>query len=99
MGQLLHAFEAQEGAAQHQQRRHRPRQKGADQERRRHQDQLIDERTPGHRPHDGQFPVDRHAGHLLRVQRQVVAQHPGGFLGRHFGHDGDVVQNRGDVVE
>jgi len=37
--------------------------------------------------------------YLLRVQRQVVAQHARGLLGGDLGHDGNVIEDRGDVVE
>ena len=37
--------------------------------------------------------------HLLRIERQVVAQHAGRLLGGDLGENGDVVENRGDVVE
>ena len=39
------------------------------------------------------------AGHLLRVEREVVAQHAGGLLGRDLGQHRDVVEDGGDVVE
>ena len=40
-----------------------------------------------------------HAAYLLRVQRQVVAEHAGRFPGRNFGQGGNVIQHAGDVVE
>jgi hypothetical protein len=99
VGQLFHAFEAQEGTADHQQDDHRRGQEGADQQRRRHQDRLVDERALGHRPHHRQLALGLHAGHLLGIERQVVAQHAGRLLGRDLGEDGNIVQHGGDVVE
>ncbi|MNV18046.1 hypothetical protein D3C71_1088570 [compost metagenome] len=108
MRQFLHALEAQEGTADHHQRhdqRHVPAaavQPGfqrADRQRRRHQDHLVHQRTLGHRPHHRQFAVGVDAGHLLRVQRQVVAQHAGGLLGGDLGQHRDVVEQGGDIVE
>jgi hypothetical protein len=87
VGELLEAFEAEEGAAQHQQRRHRPRRDGADGQRGRHQDRLVQERALGHGPHHRQLAVRIDAGDLLRVQRQVVAEHPRRLLGSDFRED------------
>ena len=55
--QLLDALEAEEGAADHQQRRHRPGHERADRQRRRHQDRLVEQRALGHRPHHRQLAV------------------------------------------
>ena len=99
VGELLDALEAEKGAADHEQRRHRPGRQGADRQRRRHQDGLVDERSLGHRPHDRQLAVGVDAGHLLGVERQVVAQHAGGLLGGDLGEQRHVVEHRGDVVE
>ena len=96
---LLEALVAEEQAAGHQQRRDRPGRDRADRERRRHQDRLVDQRTLCHRPHHRQLAVRLDAGDLLRVQRQVVAQHAGRLLRCGLGQDGDVVQHAGDVVE
>jgi hypothetical protein len=35
----------------------------------------------------------------LGVEREVVAEHAGGLLRGDFGHRGDVVEDRGDVVD
>jgi hypothetical protein len=51
-----------------------------------------------HGPHHGQLAVGADAGDLLRVQRQVVAQHAGRLFGGHFGQHGHVVQDGGNVV-
>ncbi len=48
--QLLDALEAQVGAADHQQRRDRPRRERADRQRRRHQDRLVDQSNPWRPP-------------------------------------------------
>jgi hypothetical protein len=97
--QLLRALEAQERAAHHQQRRDQPGHEGADQQRRRHQDGLVDQRALGHRPDHRELAVGLHAGDLLRVERQVVAQHAGGLLGGHLAENRHVVQHGGDVVD
>jgi hypothetical protein len=38
-------------------------------------------------------------GDLLGVQREIVAEHAGGLLGRGAGEDDDVVEDERDVVE
>ena len=43
--------------------------------------------------------ANAHPAHLLRVQRQVVAEHTRRFPGRYFGQRGNVIQHAGDVVE
>ncbi len=48
---LFEPFVTQVGAAHHQQRRNRPGCKSADQQRQRHQDCLVDQRTFGDAPH------------------------------------------------
>ena len=96
--QLLEALVAEEGAAEHEQRRHQPRREGTDDQRRGHEDGLVDERALGHRPDHRQFAVGAEAGDLLRVQRQVVAEHPGGLLRSELGQQCHVVENGGDVV-
>ncbi|MNY34214.1 hypothetical protein D3C86_1685370 [compost metagenome] len=99
VGQFLEALEAEEGTAQHQQRRYCPGNERADGQRRRHQYQFVDERPLGHRPYHRQLAVGTHTGDLLGVQRQVIAQHACGLLGRHLGHQGHIVEYRGDVVD
>ena len=47
----------------------------------------------------GQLAVGSHAGHLLGVERQVVAQHARGLPRRDLGEDRHVVEQRGDVVD
>ena len=97
--EFLEAFVAEEGATKHQQRRYRPGRKGTDQQGSRHQNQLVLERALGHRPDHRQLPFGPHAADLLGVQRQVVAEYPGSFLGRHFGHYRHIVENGGDVIK
>ncbi|MDT4886197.1 hypothetical protein FQZ97_1225190 [compost metagenome] len=99
MRQFLEALVAEEDAAEHQQRRHRPGGEGTDQQRRRHQDQLVLQRALGHRPDHRQFALGADPGHLLGIQRQVVAEYAGGLLRRDLGHDRHVIQNGGDVIE
>ncbi len=97
--QLLHAFEAQVGAADHHQIRDRHRQPHADRQRHRHQDRLVQQRALGHRPHHRQFAVGLDPGDLLGVERQVIAQHTGGLLRGDLGHHRHVVEHGGDIVE
>jgi hypothetical protein len=99
VGELFHAFETEVEAAQHQERRDRRRQQRADRQRRRHQDQLVLQRADAHRPDHRQFALGAHAGHLLRVQREVVAEHAGGLFRRDLGHQRHVVEDGGNVVE
>ncbi len=96
---VFDAFEAQIKAAQHQQGRYRPGDEAADGQRRRYQDQLVLQRTDGHRPDHRQLAFGTHAGHLLCIQRQIVAEDAGGFLGGNLGHQGNVVEDRGNVVD
>ncbi len=97
--QLLHALVHEIGPADHHQRNDQHRQPGADRQRCGHQDGLVLERTLCHRPDHRQLAGGLHPGDLLRVERKVVAEHPGGFLGRKLGEDGDIVQHAGDIVE
>jgi hypothetical protein len=99
VGQLLAALEAEERPADHQQGGDRPGGEPADRQRRRHQDQLVHRGALGHRPDHRQLAVRVDAGDLLRVERQVIPQHPRGLLGGYLGHRGHVVEDRGDVVE
>jgi hypothetical protein len=97
--ELLDTLVAEKQTADDQQRRHQPRHKGADQQRRRHQDGLVHHRTLGHRPHHRQLAVGAHAGDLLGVERQIVAQHTGRLLGGHFGEHRHVVEDGGNVIQ
>ena len=99
MCQLLKALLAEIRSAQHQQRRDRPGNEGADGQRRRHEDGLVYHRALAHRPHHRQFAIGLHAGNLLRVECQVVAQYAGRFLGRHLAQYGNVIQDAGNVVD
>lgn len=76
---LFEPFVAQVGTAHHQQRRNRPGCKSADQQRQRHQDRLVDQRTFGDAPHHRQFAIGFNAGDLLRVERQIVPSTPAVF--------------------
>ena len=99
VGQLLETLEAQVGTADHQQRDDGPGGQCADGERRRHQDRLVEQGTQGDGPDHRQFAVGIDAGHLLGVERQVVAQHAGRLLGRHLAHDGHVIEDGRDIVD
>ena len=97
--ELFDAFEAEEQTTDHHQRHDRNRQERADQQRRGHEDELVDERTLGHSPHDRQLTVHAHARHLLRIQGQIVTHHPGRFRGCHLGEHRDVVEQRRNVID
>ncbi|MEZ5459655.1 MAG: hypothetical protein R3E65_10250 [Steroidobacteraceae bacterium] len=99
LGDLFESLVAQERAADHQQRRHRPGRKRTDRERRRHEDQLVDDRPLGDPPDNRQFPIRPHAGDLLRVQREVIAEYTSRLLRRDLGQGGDVVEHRRDVID
>ena len=99
VGQLFGALEAQKGPAKHQQYRHQPGHEGADQQRAGNQETLVEQRPLGHRPHHRQLAIRRHAGDLLGIECQIVAENTGGLLGRHLGHHRDIVEQGGDVVD
>jgi len=73
MHEFLETFVTQECTAQHQQRNDGPRSKCADCKGRRHQYRLVHHRAFGYGPHHRQFPLGFHAGHLLRIERKVIA--------------------------
>jgi hypothetical protein len=98
-GRASRSLVAQEGAAQHQQRRDRPARHGADQQGERHEDRLVEGGSLRYCPHDRQLSLGDDAGHLLGVEGQVVTEHPGGLLGRDLRQYGDVVEQRRQVVE
>jgi DNA invertase Pin-like site-specific DNA recombinase len=77
--ELLEALVAEIGAAQHEERRHGPRRERADGQRRRHQNGLVEEGALEDRPHDRQLAVGPEPGHLLGVEREVVAEHARGL--------------------
>lgn len=97
--QLLGAFVAEEQTAEHQQGHHQPGRHGADQQRSRHQNRLVDQRALGHGPDHRQFAIRLDAGDLLGIEREVVAQYAGGLARGDLGHGGDVVEYRADVVD
>ena len=99
VGQLFRAFVTEKRAAQHQQRGDQPGSDHADQKRRRHQNQLVAQRPFRHSPHDWQLATGANAGDLLGIERQIVTQHARRLLGSHLGHEGNVVEQRGDIVE
>lgn len=77
---LLHPFETEKRAAQHQQWRNRPGDEGADQQSQWHEDHFVNERPFRHSPDHGQLAIRPHAGNLLGIERQIVAQHPRRFF-------------------
>jgi hypothetical protein len=60
---------------------------------------LLRTRTQRHRPHHRQLALGLQAGHLLRVQREVVAEHARGLARGDLAHRGDVVEDRRNIVE
>ena len=99
MCDFLETFVTEKRAAEHEQRRDDPREYGAEEQGGGHHDQLVYGRTLEHRPHYGQFALGANAGDLLRVECEVVAQHAGRLLRGHLGHQGDVVEYGGNIVE
>jgi len=107
VGQFIEAFVAQVGPAQHQQRRHYPRQEVTQQQSRRQNDQhLVDERAARNAGNDGQFTVRRETSHVARRDCRVVDHYTGGLGPRLAGGGADVVErsgchlgNGGDVVQ
>ena len=99
MRQFFHPFVTQVGATEHQQRCNQPGQKSADQQRRRHQNKLVAHGAFGYRPDHRQLTFRTNAGGLLRIQRQIIPQYPGGFFCRHLGHYRYIVKHRCDVIE
>ena len=97
--QLLGALEAQEQSAQGQQRRHQPGDEGADGQRQRYQDGLVQQRALEHGPDHGQFTVHAHTRDLLGVQGQVVAQDARGLGTGGFRECCNIIQQAGDVVD
>jgi len=97
--ELLEALVAEIGAADHQHRRHQPGHERADGQRGRHQDQLVARRALRDRPHHRQLALGAHARDLLRVQREIVAEDPGGLFRGELGHHRHIVEHRRDVVE
>ena len=97
--QFFHAFKTQIHTADHQQGRNQRRQESGKQQRKRHQNQLVDQRAFCHRPNNRQFALGRYAGYLIGVERQIVTDHTGGFFGGDFGHHRYIVQNGGNVVQ
>lgn len=47
----------------------------------------------------GKLSISANAGHLLRIERQVVPQYARGFFRGQFAHNRNIVQQRGDIVE
>ena len=92
------AFKTQISAAHHQQRRDRPRNESTDGQRGGHQNRLVDKRAFGDSPNHRQFTLGLDAGDLLGVERQIVAQHTGGFFGGDFGKHRHVVEHGGNVI-
>ena len=99
MYQFLGAFVAQIGTADQQQGNDQPRYERTDQQGRRHQNQFVDERAFAHRPHHRQFAVGIHATDLMRIQREIIAEHSGGLFGSDLGHHRHIVQKGRDVVK
>jgi hypothetical protein len=89
--QLLDALEAEVQPAQHQQRRDGLGRQRADGQRRGTRISLLRSEPFAHRPDHRQFALGAHAGDLLRVQRQIVAEHAGGLLRRDLGHHRHIV--------
>jgi len=97
--ELLETLVAQEQPARDQQRRDHPGRDDAQDERRRHQDQLVDQRALEYRPDHRQLALRTHAGDLLGVHGEVIAEHARGLPRRDLGQDGHVIEHGGNVIE
>lgn len=73
--------------------------KGANQQRQRNEDHLVNKGPFRYAPHHRQLTVRPHAADLLRVQRQIISQYPGGFFRRQFSHNRNVIQQGGDIIQ
>jgi hypothetical protein len=40
-----------------------------------------------------------HPGDLLCIEAEIVPQHPGRLLRRHLGHQGDIIEHAGNIIE
>jgi hypothetical protein len=96
---LLEALEAQERAADHQQRRDRPRRHALMASAAGTRITLFTSEPLATAHTTGSSRSALHARDLLGVEREVVAQHAGRLLGGDLGHHRDVVEDRGDVVD
>jgi hypothetical protein len=75
---LLSSLERQIGAAQHQQRRDRPRREHTERQGRRQQEkQLVAQRPDRDLGDDRQLAIGREADHVARRHRGIVDHHPG----------------------
>jgi hypothetical protein len=83
---LFHALVAEIATADHEERRDGPWGQPADGQGGGHENQLVHRRPAGDGPYDGQFPCGPHAGHLLRIEGQIVTEHSGGFFDRGLCH-------------
>jgi len=97
--ELLEPLVAEIDAADHQERQHGPRCQGADGQRRRDQDGLVQQGALGDRPYHRELAVGSYARHLLGVEREIVAQNAGGLLRGGLREHGDVVEHGRDIVE
>jgi hypothetical protein len=101
------ASKARVGAAAHQDRRHRPRREGAEDQRAGQQEQqLVAERAERDLPDDRQFAIGREAHGVAGGDGGVVDHHAHGLGARLAGGGAHVVQrggrqlgDAGDVVE
>ena len=99
MRDFFEALVTKESAAQHQERRDDPREHGAQDQCCGHHDELVERRPLEHCPHDREFALGAHAGDLLGVEREVVAQDTSRFPGRDLRHDRHVIEQRGNIIE
>ncbi len=104
---LFGTFIAKIGAAEHQYRRDRPGQEGAQQQRDRQDDrQLVDQRSLGDLGNDRQFAIGRKPGDVARRYRGIVDHDARRLHSRAPRAGGDIVDrgggelgNYGNVIE
>ena len=96
---LFKTFVAEIQAPRHQQRCDQPLGNRGDKNCGGHKNRLVQQGAPEHREHHGQFPVRRHARDFFGIDRQVITQNTRSLARRHLGHDGDVIHERGNIVQ
>ena len=96
---LLDAFVGEVCPTQQQDGLNHPRREGTEGERRRQDEELVQEGTLGDGPQHGQLTGSREPDGFLCIDGEVVPQDAGRFFARQLRHDGHVVHQRGNVVE
>ena len=96
---LLYSFERQVRPAQQENGLNGPRREGTEGERRRQDEEFVQEGPLCDGPQHGQLSGGGKPDGLLCVDSEVVAQNACRLFAGHFRHDGHVVHQHGDVVK